>query len=108
MILLKENILEQQDNLYDVKVECFKEIQKMEEKVKSLEKHLDIVSQINLKMDSLQAKIEELDKQRNMDKNIPSIIYVVKAYAISLHTLATNECQELACKLEERRGKVLW
>ena len=34
----------------------------MEEKVKDLEKHLEIVSQINLKMESLQTKIEELDR----------------------------------------------
>ena len=44
MILLKKNILEQQEQLHDVKVECFIEIQKMVEKVKSLEKHLEIVS----------------------------------------------------------------
>ena len=62
MILLKENILEQQEHLYDVKVECFIEIHKMAEKVKALEKHLEIVSQINLKMESLQTKIEWLDK----------------------------------------------
>ena len=34
----------------------------MVEKVKALEKHIKIVSQINLKMESLQTKIEELDK----------------------------------------------
>jgi hypothetical protein len=44
MIPLEENILEQQEKLHDVKVECFTEIQKMEEKVKALEKHLEIVS----------------------------------------------------------------
>ena len=44
MIPLKENILEKQEKLYDVKVECFTEIQKMAEKVKLLEKHLEIVS----------------------------------------------------------------
>ena len=70
MILLKENILEQQEKLHDVKVECFTEIQKMDEKLKSLEKHLEIVSQINLKMEFLQAKIEELDKWKNVEKNI--------------------------------------
>ena len=43
MILLKENILEQQEKLHDVKVECFTEIQKMAEKVKALEIHLEIV-----------------------------------------------------------------
>ena len=93
MIPLKENILEQQEKLHDVKVECFMEIQKMAEKVKSLEKHLEIVSHINLKMESLQAKIEELDKWRNTEKNVPSILPTVKAYGIGLNTLATNECQ---------------
>ena len=44
MIPLKENILEQQEQLYDVKVKCFTEIQKMAKKVKALEKHLEIVS----------------------------------------------------------------
>ena len=62
LILLKEKILEQQEQLHDVKVECFIEIQKMAEKVKAMEKHLEILSQINLKMESLQTKIEELDK----------------------------------------------
>ena len=73
----------------------------MEEKVKALEKHLEIVSQINLKMESLQTKIEELDKWRNMEKNVPSGLPTVRAYDIRLHTLATNECQELASKFEE-------
>ena len=44
MLPLKENILEKQEKLHDVKVDCFTEIQNMEEKVKSLEKHLEIVS----------------------------------------------------------------
>ena len=44
LIPIKENILEQQDKHHDVKVECFTEIQKMEDKVKSLEKHLEILS----------------------------------------------------------------
>ena len=78
------------------------EIQKMVEKLKSHEKNLDIVSQINLKMESLQPKIEELDQWRNMEKNVPNSLPVVKAYDIKLHTLATNECQELASKFEEK------
>ena len=53
LIPLKENIMEQQVKLHDVKVECFTEIQKMEEKVKALEKHLRFVSQINFKIESL-------------------------------------------------------
>ena len=57
IIPLKENILEKQEKLHYVKVKCFTEIQKMDEKVKDLEKHLEIMSQINLKMESLQVKI---------------------------------------------------
>ena len=68
IIPLKENILEQQEKLHDVKVECFTKFQKMEEKVKAPEKHLEIVAEINLKMESLHTKIEELDKWRNMEK----------------------------------------
>ena len=34
----------------------------MADKVKALEKHLKIVSHINLKMESLQVKVEELEK----------------------------------------------
>ena len=58
--------------------------------VKALERDLEIVSQINLKMESLQTKIEELDKWRNMEKNVPSSLTVVKTYDIRLHTLDTN------------------
>ena len=47
-------------------------------------------------MESLQVKIEELDKWRSIEKNIPSILLVIKNYDINLHTLATSECQELA------------
>ena len=47
---LKENILEQQEQLHDVKMECFTQIQKIADKVKALEKHLEIVSQINQKI----------------------------------------------------------
>ena len=53
LVPLKENIIEQQEKLHDVKMECFTEVQKMAEKVKALEKHLEIVSQINLKMEPL-------------------------------------------------------
>ena len=37
-----------------------------------------------------------------MEKSVSSILPVVKAYDIRLHTLATNECQELASKFEEK------
>jgi hypothetical protein len=69
LIFLKENILEQQEKLHGVKVECFKETQKIAEKVKALENHLEIVSQINLKMESLQDKIKDLEKCRTWRKN---------------------------------------
>lgn len=88
-------------------MECFTKLQKIVEKVKAIEKHLEIVSQTNLKMESLQTKIEELDKWRNMEKDVPSSLPVVKDYDIRLHTLATNECQELASKFEERVRKSL-
>ena len=65
----------------------------MAKKVKDLEKHLEIVSQINQKMESLQTKIEKVDKWRNMEKSVPSGLPAIKAYDIRLHTLATNECQ---------------
>ena len=64
----------------------------MADKVKVLEKHLEIVSHINLKMESLQVKIEDIDKWRNMEKKVPSILPAIKTYYIRLHTLATSEC----------------
>ena len=70
--------------------------------MKDLEKHLEIVSQINLKMESLQTKIEEFDKWRNMEKSVPNGLPTIKYYDIRLHTLATNEYQYLASKFEER------
>ena len=62
LVPLKENVLDQQEQLHDVKLKFFTEIQKMEDKVKSLKKHLEIVSQINQKMESLQTKIEVLER----------------------------------------------
>ena len=65
------------------------------------------MSQINLKMESLQAKIKELDKWMNVEKNVPSNLPTVKSYFIRLHTLATNECQELDSKFEEKARQSL-
>ena len=53
-------------------------------------------------MESLQTKIEQLDRWRNMERNVPSGLLTVKSYDIQLHTLDTNECQELASQFEER------
>ena len=93
--------------MHVVKVEFFTEIQNMTDKFNALEKHLEIVSQINQRMESLQTKLVELDKWRNMEKNVPSFLPTIKAYDIRLHTLATNECQELASKFEEKAKQSL-
>ena len=74
----------------------------MVDKVKALEKHVEIVSQVNLKMGSLQVKIEGLDKWRSIEKNVPSSNLSIKSYDISLHSLTTTECQELASRFEEK------
>ena len=42
--LLQASILEQQEKLYDVKMECFNEIKKMADKVKMVKEYLEIVS----------------------------------------------------------------
>ena len=74
----------------------------MTDKEKVLEKHLEIVSRINLKMESLQVKIKELHKWRNMEKNVPSSLPVIKTYEIRLRSLDMSECQEIASKFEEK------
>jgi hypothetical protein len=79
----------------------------MEDNIKALEKHLEIASQINQKMESLEIKVEELDRWRNMEKNVPSGLLGIKAYDIRLHTWATNECQEMDSKFEKRLIKFL-
>ena len=58
-------------------------------------------------MESLQDKIEEIDKWRKMEKNVPSSLPLVKTYDIILHTLATNECQELASRFKENARQSL-
>ena len=42
-----------------------------------------------------------------MEKNVPSSLSAVKYYDIRLHTLATNESQELASKFKERVNRSL-
>ena len=79
----------------------------MEDKIKSLEKHLEIASHINHNMAFLQIKVEEMDRWRNMEKNVPSGLLGIKDYDIRLQTLATNECQEMASKFGEKVKKSL-
>ena len=81
-------------------MECFTVIQKMADNMKMVEKHLEIVSQTNHRMKALQEKIEDLDEWRNKEKNVPIILLVIKSYDISVHTLATTECQDLASIFE--------
>ena len=73
-------------------MECFTAIQKMTNKMKSVKKHLEIVSQTNQRMRCMQAKIEDLDEWRNKEKNVPSSLPVIKIYDISVYTLATTKC----------------
>ena len=102
---LQARILEQQENLYDVKMECFTEIKKMADKVKMVEKHLEIVSQTYQRMRDLQSKIEDLKEWRSMEKNIPSSLLVIKSYDISVHALATTECQDFSLQVQEKCQK---
>ena len=101
MTPLKLSILEQHEQLHDVKMECFTEIQKMANKMKMVEKHLEFVSQTNQRMRSLQIKIEDLVKWRSMEKNVPSSLPMIKSYDINFDTLATTKCQDLASRFEE-------
>ena len=80
---------------------------KMIDKMKMVEKHLEIISQTNQRMRSLQSKIEDLEEWRNMENNVPSILPVIKSYDISVHALATTECQDLASRFEENARKDL-
>ena len=65
---LRATILDQYAKLYDVKMECFDKVNKMDDKVKMIEKHIDIVSQTHQKMRNLQEKIIELDEWRSTKK----------------------------------------
>ena len=58
--LLRETILDQHAKLYDVRMECFVKVKKMVDKVKMIEKHLNIVSQTHQKM---RDKMMELTKK---------------------------------------------
>ena len=74
----------------------------MGDKVKMVEKHLEIVSQINQNMRSLQVKIEDLDRWRSIENNVPSSLTMIKSDDVILHILATSECRELTSRFEEK------
>ena len=104
---LQASILEQQEKIYDLKMECFAEIKKMADKVKMVEKHLEIVSQTYQRMRDLQAKNVELEEWRSTEKNIPTSLPVIKSYDINVHALATTEYQDLASRFKENAQKDL-
>lgn len=101
MTPLKVSILEQQEQIHDVNVGCFIVIQEMSDKVKMVEKHLEIVSHPNQRMIYLQAKIEVDGEWRRMENNVHNSLPVIKIYDISLHSLATTQSQDLASIFEE-------
>ena len=64
----------------------------MVDKVKMVEKNLEIVSQTYQRMRDLQAKIVELEEWRSTENNIPSSLPMIKSYVITVHSMATIEC----------------
>ena len=102
---LRATILKQHEKLYDVRMECFDKVKKMVDKVKMIEKHLDIVSQTYQRMRNLQEKIIELDEWRSTKKDIPSSFPSVKSYDIIVYSMATKECQDLASRFKENARK---
>ena len=104
---LRATILVQQEKLYDIKMECFDKVKKMVDKVKMIEKYLDIVSQTHQTMRNLQEKIIKLDGWRSTKNNIPSSLPLVIIYDITMYSMATEECQDLASRFEENARKDL-
>ena len=79
----------------------------MVDKVKMIEKNVDIVSQTHQRMRNLQEKIIELDEWRSTEKDIPSSLPSVKSYDITVYSMATEECEDLAFQFEENARKDL-
>ena len=104
---LQASIIEQQEKLHDVKMKCFAKIKKMVDKVKMVEKHLEIVSQTNQRMRDLQDNNECLEEWRNKENNVPSSLPDIKIYDISVHTFATTEFLDLASRFKENARKGL-
>ena len=77
----------------------------MTDKFKSIKKNLKIVSQTYQRMRDLQAKILELKEWRSAEKNIPSSLSTIKSYDITVYSMATEECHELASWLEQNARK---
>ena len=88
-------------------MEYFDKLKKMVDKVKMIEKYLDIVSQTHQRMRNLQQKIIELKGWRSTKKKIPSSLPTIKSYDITVYSMATEECQDLASRFEENARKDL-
>ena len=58
-------------------------------------------------MRNLQDKIIELNEWRSTEKDIPSSLPLVKSYDITVDSMATEECQDLASRFEENARKDL-
>ena len=70
--------------------------------IKDLEMNLENASQVNQIKESLLEKIEELDEQRNLEKNVLGGLSIIKGCDIKLRTLVTNEFQELGSIFGEK------
>ena len=79
----------------------------MPDKVKMIEKHLEIVSWTYERMRDMQANIVELEEWRSTENNIPSSLPIIKIYDIPMYSMATTECQDLASSFEENARKYL-
>ena len=58
-------------------------------------------------MRDLQDKIIELEEWRSTEKKIPSSLPTIKGYDITVYSIATEECQDLAYRFEKNARKDL-
>ena len=58
-------------------------------------------------MRNMQEKIIELNEWRSIEKDIPSSLPSVKSYDITMYSMATKKCQDLASRFEENARKDL-
>ena len=72
-----------------------------------VEKHLEIVSETYQRMRDMQENIVELEEWRSTEKNIPSSLSMIKIYDITVYSVATEKCQDLASRFEENARKDL-
>ena len=88
-------------------MKCFDKVKKMADKLKMIEKHLDIVSQTHQRMRNLQENIIKLDEWKSTKKDIPNSLPLVKIYDITVYSMATKECEDLASRFGENSRKDL-